>query len=331
MKDTVIITGIAGLIASHTADRLLPRFHVVGLDDLSGGNVLNVPNGVEGYKGSCGNAELVEAIFTHHKPKFVIHCAAMAAENLSHNCRRHTYQNNLVGEATIRNACVNHDVQCMVSTSSIAVMGHQTPPFTEEDQPMPRDSYGIAKLAGELDAQAAKDFFDLNYVTLRPHNVIGTRQNLADRFRNVASIFIRAIKEGEPLPIFGDGLQTRAFSPVSYVADIIAASIERPGTWNQTYNVGSDEPMTILALHDMLERITGESLRTVHHGTRKEAVHAHMVHDKVRAAFPDILPQETVEQVLTDMLHEALRNPTPAMQKGPDIEITKNLPPIWKP
>ncbi len=331
MKPAVLITGIAGMVGFHVATRLLSKFHVIGLDDLSGGTRRGIPPEVHFYEGTCLDERRVDIICQRHSPKFIIHCAAMAAENLSHNCRVFTYRNNLVGETAVRNAAVRHEVDCMVSLSSIAVMGHQQPPFTEDTQPQPADPYGISKYAGELDAKTAKEFFDLNYVIFRPHNVIGTRQNLADRYRNVAAIFIRAIKEGRPLPIFGDGLQTRAFSPVSYVADIIAASIERPSCWNQIFNVGSDEPMTILELRAMLERIVQHDLEAEHMDARKEAVHAHMTHDKARCFFSDIEQTETVEDALSDMLSEAIGMETPPYQKGPQIEVSKNLPPAWIP
>lgn len=330
MTNTVLITGLCGMIGSHVAERVLRDFSVVGMDDLSGGNVENVPQGALFQWASIANASAVQRIFEKYQPRFVIHCAAMAAENLSHNCRVHTYQNNLVGEAIIRNAAIKYGVECMVSMSSIAVMGHQEPPFTEETTPAPCDPYGVSKWAGEMDARCAKEFFDLNYVVFRPHNVIGRAQSLSDRYRNVASIFIRAIKEGKPLPIFGDGEQTRAFSPVSYVADVIAASIQRPATWNQIYNVGSDDPMSVNQLAAMLEKLMKKPLPRIYMEQRKEAVHAHMTHDKVRAIFPDIRPQEDIESVLSNMLEEALTSDLPPMQKGPDIEIAKNLPASWK-
>jgi UDP-glucose 4-epimerase len=331
MKDTVLITGCAGMIGSHVAERVLRNHNVVGLDDLSGGVTANVPSGVNLYQGSCLNTALLDNICRHESPRFIIHCAAMAAENLSHNCRVFTYQNNLTGEANVRNAAVRHGAECMASMSSIAVMGHQQPPFTETDEPRPTDPYGISKLAGEMDAKVAHEFFGLNYLIFRPHNVIGTRQNLADRYRNVAAIFIRAIVEKKPLPIFGDGLQTRAFSPVSHVAEIIAEAMERRECWNQVYNVGSDQAVSILDLKRMLETITGEELPVEHHEQRKEAVHAHMSHSKIGRVFWDITQKETAEEVLRDMWYEAMQQPTlPEYQQGPEIELQKNLPPAWR-
>lgn len=331
MKPTVLITGVAGMIGYHVSTRLVRQgFEVIGMDDLSGGSRAGLEHFRTLYECSCLETARVRRIMDYHRPRVIIHCAAMAAENLSHNCRVFTYRNNLVGEAVMRNAAVNFGVQCMISMSSIAVMGHQAPPYTEKDAPHPADPYGISKYAGEMDARTAKEHFGLNYVIFRPHNVIGTRQNMADRYRNVAAIFVRAIMERKPLPIFGDGLQTRAFSPVSYVADIIAASVSRPHTWNEIYNVGSDAPMTILELKALFEDILQDQLPAEHLDARKEAVHAHMNHDKVRCAFSDIEETETVKKVLTDMISEAQDAPfVPEYQKGPEIEISANLPPSW--
>lgn len=331
MNPTVLITGIAGCLGSAIGERLQDNFTTIGIDNLSGGRLEHLPLHSRFIQMSCLDADRVERLFTAYRPQWVIHCAAMAAENLSHNARVHTYTNNLVSEAVIRNACIKHDVQCMVSMSSIAVMGHQPPPFDEETPIACADPYAVSKAAGEMDARIAKEFHDLNYVVFRPHNCVGIRQNLSDRYRNVASIFIRAIIEGRPLPIFGDGTQTRAFSPVSYVADVIAASIQRPGTWNATYNVGSDNPISIMQLKWLFDDIVDCVLPVEHHEFRKEAVHAHMKHDKVRAAFPDIRETESLEEVLTAMLMEARNSPLPPMQMGPKIEVSKNLPAAWAP
>jgi UDP-glucose 4-epimerase len=331
MKPTVLVTGAAGFIGSHVAERLQETHSVVGIDNLSGGRLENIPQHIRFVEMCCTDATKLHRLFKAYQPSKVIHCAAMAAENLSHNVRVHTYQNNLVGEVTVRNACVNHGTECMVSLSSIAVMGHQNPPFHDNTPPQPADPYGISKYAGELDARTAKEFFGLNYAIFRPHNVIGTRQNMADRYRNVAAIFIRALIEGRPFPIFSDGLQTRAFSPVSYVADVIAASIDHPSAWNDVYNIGADEPMTIMDLAEMLEAITGRDPLRDHLPARPEAVHAHMKHEKVRAAFPNIRPTQSVREVLAQMFEEAASQALPEMQKGPAIEVTKNLPESWKP
>ena len=83
--------------------------------------------------------------------------------------------------------------------------------MTEELSPQPEDPYGVAKYAVELDLRAAHEMFGLDYTIFRPHNVYGEHQNIGDRYRNVVGIFMNQIMQDEPMTIFGDGTQTRAF------------------------------------------------------------------------------------------------------------------------
>ena len=84
--------------------------------------------------------------------------------------------------------------------------------------------------------------FGLDYVIFRPHNVYGARQNIGDRYRNVVGIFMNQILQGQPMTIFGDGTQTRAFSYIDDVAPVMAAAIDAAAAWNQVFNVGADSP-----------------------------------------------------------------------------------------
>ena len=114
-------------------------------------------------------------------------------------------------------------------TSSIAVYGASAElPMTEETPAHPEDPYGIAKIAVEQDLKACKDMFGMDYVIFRPHNVYGERQNIADRYRNVIGIFMNQVMSGKPMSVFGDGLQTRAFSHIRDVAPVIARAPSSP-------------------------------------------------------------------------------------------------------
>ena len=84
--------------------------------------------------------------------------------------------------------------------------------------------------------------FGLDYMIFRPHNVYGPRQNIGDRYRNVVGIFMNQILQDQPMTIFGDGTQTRAFSYIDDVAPVMAAAIDVPRAWNQVFNVGADRP-----------------------------------------------------------------------------------------
>ena len=114
--------------------------------------------------------------------------------------------------------------------------------------PEPEDPYGISKYAVELDLAAAHNMFDLDYTVFRPHNVYGERQNIADRYRNVIGIFMNNVLQEKPMPVFGDGLQTRAFSHIVDVAPVISRSPVVPASANEVYNIGADTPYTILEL-----------------------------------------------------------------------------------
>jgi UDP-glucose 4-epimerase len=327
----VLVTGCAGMIGSHICDRLIENGHdTFGVDDLSGGARENVPCATKFFKDDIGDALAMRHVFTVSSPEFVINCAAFAAENLSHNTRVFTIENNLAGEAVVRNHCIEWDVKCMVSLSSIAVMGHQEPPFHDDTPPAPRDPYGIMKYAGELDARAAFEFHGLNYCVVRPHNVLGTRQNYSDRYRNVAAIFIRRALENKPLTIFGDGEQTRAFSPVSYVSDVIARTIDRPKCWNQAFNVGCEDVITVRELAHLVILVSGQKSDIQYLPARKEACHAHMTHRICADLFGDVICHDSIVTALQGMIGEARPKSFRPMQRGPRIEVTKGLPESWK-
>ena len=217
----VLITGVAGFIGSHVADHCLKLgFEVVGIDDLSGGFKENIPQGVQFRQGTITDAEWVAGLWKERDYDYVYHLAAYAAEGLSHFIKRFNYMNNLIGTVNLINAAVNYDVRRFVFTSSIAVYGAGQTPMTEDMTPVPEDPYGIAKLACEQELQTSQRMFGLEYTIFRPHNVYGEKQNIGDRYRNVVGIFINQILKGEPMTIFGDGLQQRAFT---HVGDVVAA------------------------------------------------------------------------------------------------------------
>ncbi len=150
-----LVTGGAGFIGAHVATALLERGHeVVVLDDLSGGFEDNVPPGATFRQGSVTDEELVEQIFEEHRPDYVFHLAAYAAEGLSHFIRRFNYTNNVIGSINLINEAVRHEVKCFVFTSSIAVYGAEQVPHVRGHGPQPEDPYGIAKYAVEQDLRA---------------------------------------------------------------------------------------------------------------------------------------------------------------------------------
>ncbi len=327
---TVLVTGGAGFIGSHVARHLLAAGHrVVVLDDLSGGFVENVPPAAVFAQGTILDAPLIDRLFAEHRIAHVFHLAAYAAEGLSHFIRRFNYENNLIGSMNLINAAVRHAVQTFVFTSSIAVYGPGQVPMHEDMVPRPEDPYGIAKYAVELDLAAAHRQFGLEYIVFRPHNVYGPHQNIGDPYRNVVGIFMNQIMRGQPLTVFGDGEQTRAFSHIDDVAPLIARSINVPAARQQVFNIGADTAVSVNVLAQAVMRAMGRELQITHLPARHEVVHAFADHEKVRRVFGPLPPAIDVETGVATMARWA--QSVGARQGKPfaGIEIERGLPPSW--
>lgn len=328
-KPCSLVTGGAGFIGSHVADHLLKEGHdVVILDDLSGGYRENLPSAATFVQGSILDVRLLEELFTRHRFRYVYHLAAYAAEGLSHFIKRFNYNNNLIGSANLINASVNHGIECFVFTSSIAVYGAGQTPMTEDLVPIPEDPYGISKFAVELDLKATHELFGLNYVVFRPHNVYGERQNIADRYRNVVGIFMNQVLKGEPMTIFGDGEQKRAFTHINDVAPLVAECVKYPAAMNQVFNVGADVPFTVNQLAQAIARAFAVECRTHHLDPRKEVFLAFSDHTKADRVF-GVRRQTSLDEGITRMADWVKAHGARESNIFENVEIMKNLPPSW--
>jgi len=324
-----LVTGGAGFIGSHVVDAVLDSgMEAVVLDDLSGGFRENVDPKAVLIEGSVTDADLVKRLFAEHRFDYVYHLAAYAAEGLSHFIKRFNYDNNLLGSVNLINASVNHEVKCFVFTSSIAVYGPGQLPMKEDMLPVPEDSYGIAKLAVEMELKASKEMFGLDYVIFRPHNVYGERQNIGDRYRNVIGIFMNQIMQGKPLTVFGDGEQSRAFSYISDVAPVIAAAARNEKAYGQVFNVGADTPCSVNELAGAVCEAMGAEREIKYCEARKEVVHAFSDHSKLRAFFPGT-GEVSLKDGVARMAQWAKSVGAKASGTFENIEIMKNLPPTW--
>jgi UDP-glucose 4-epimerase len=325
----ILVTGAAGFIGSHVAEQLLRRGHeVVGLDDLSGGFTDNVPKGTVFVQGTVLDTALLSRLFAEHRITHVFHLAAYAAEGLSHFIRRFNYTNNVVGSMNVLNEAVKGEVSCFVFTSSIAVYGAGQTPMRESLRPEPEDPYGIAKYAVEMDLQAARHMFGIDSIVFRPHNVYGERQHIGDRYRNVIGIFMNQLMRGEPMTIFGDGTQTRAFSYIGDVAPLIADAIGVPAAFNKTFNVGADESTTVNELAALVAKAMGKESRIEHLEARKEVLHAVADHSRVEEVF-GYRAAWTLDRGLKQMAEWALGVGPREPSRRADVEVSRNLPRSW--
>ena len=281
------------------------------------------------HQGTILDKSLLRRIFSEHKIDTVYHLAAYAAEGLSHFIRAFNYENNVVGSMNVLNESIKAEVRCFVFTSSIAVYGANQTPMTESLVPAPEDPYGVAKYSVELDLAAAHHMFGMNYVIFRPHNVYGERQHIGDRYRNVIGIFMNQLMSGQPMTIFGDGTQSRAFSYIADVAPTIARAPDVPRAYGQIFNVGADTATTLNDLAAQVAEAMGKPCEVVHLEARKEVLHAVADHSKVERFF-DYRARHDLNQGLARMAAWAKavgpRKPT----VFEDVEVLKNLPPSWR-
>lgn len=328
---TSLITGAAGFIGSHVVDHALNMGHdVIAVDDLSGGFLENVNQRAIFIKGSIEDSTFINQLFEKYKFDYVYHLAAYAAEGLSHFIKRFNYMNNLLGSVNIINASVNlGSVKCLVFTSSIAVYGTNQLPMTEDMVPNPEDPYGIAKYAVELDLKESHDMFGLDYIIFRPHNVYGERQNIGDKYRNVIGIFMNQILNQQPITIFGNGNQTRAFSYIYDVAPIIAKSVEITECYNQVYNIGGGKPYSINYLARAIEKAMEYKSQVLYLPARKEVIHAFASHEKVKHFFGDIMQNTSLEEGISKMANWVKEHGAKKTSSFRNIEVKKNLPKSW--
>jgi UDP-glucose 4-epimerase len=330
-----VVTGGAGFIGSHVAGRLVQKgWDVVVIDDLSGGFRDNIPEGARFEQRDI--TQPLDDLFGRFNPDVVYHLAAYAAEGLSHHIPVFNYTNNITGTANVLAATRRAAARHFVFTSSIATYGHSSSgaPFTEETPADPVDPYGIAKLACEQHIRAFDHYYGgPAYTVFRPHNVFGPRQNVADPYRNVVGIFMARALEGRPMPVFGDGTQTRSFSYIDVVAEAIAQAPDIPAARNATFNIGGDEAMSVRDLARKIADVMDVPDDVQFLPARKEVQHAHCDHALARRVFADIYATWSVDIAsgLRLMADYVRSRPIPNPTECPaPIELTELLPPIWE-
>lgn len=330
MKNTILITGVAGLLGARLADWILehhPECEVIGIDDFSGGYVENVNPKVTFYKLDLG-IESAEEVFKKHEPDVVYHFAAYAAEALSPFIRQYNYTNNLLATAGIINNCIKYGVRRLVFTSSMGVYGFGNPPFSEESPRAPIDPYGIAKAACEMDIEVAGDQHGLDWCIIRPHNVYGAKQNIWDSYRNVLGIWMYKHLNDTPLTIFGDGEQVRAFSCIDDSLPCLWVAGHDPKASKQIINLGGIHETSVKdAAHILMDVMGGGTLKFL--PPRHEVKYAYPTWQK----SVDILGFEhktNLHDGLVKMWDWAQQQPNRPRQIWNQYELEQGIYEFWK-
>ena len=330
MKQKVLITGVAGLLGSRLADHLVenhPELQIVGIDDLSGGYIENVPTeSIEFFSRSC-NDHLID-LFEKYNFDYVFHFSAYAAEGLSPFIREYNYTNNLLATANIINNCIKYDVKRLVFTSTLAVYGHGYGGIFDEDQiPKPIDPYGVAKYACEMDIQIAGEQHGVDWCIIRPHNVYGRKQNIWDKYRNVLGIWMYQHLNNEPMNIFGDGLQTRAFSCIDDIVAPLWNAAVKPEASKQIINLGGIEEYSIIEANSILRNIVGGS-DIIYREARHEVKNSIPTYQK-SIDILDFKHKTGLYEGLTDMWKWAKQQPKRDRFVWPSYELNKGIYSFW--
>lgn len=264
-----LVTGGAGFIGSHLAERLLAAGYTVHiLDNETTGLRANVPLGATYQRGDVSNAADVEAAFARGAasgaPSVVLHVAGQASTIRSFADPGADFATNALGTMNVVQACLRHRVPRLLFASSMTVYGAPSRVPTPEDEPCaPLSYYGISKYAAERYALATAARPDLaapfHATAFRMFNVYGERQRLDNPYQGVAGFFIGSALTGAPITIHGTGEQSRDFVHIDDVARAWLGAIEAPQTYNRVFNVGEGQRRSINELVDTILAAVGRS------------------------------------------------------------------------
>jgi nucleoside-diphosphate-sugar epimerase len=265
----ILITGGAGFIGSHLAERLLAEGHAVAiLDDFSTGSPENLAEArrIGGSRLTVTEGSVIDAALVGRLvagADHVIHLAAAVGVKLIMEAPSRGILTNVVGTERVLEACLARLTPVFVASTS-EVYGKATKfPFSEGDDVVIgatknlRWSYAAAKLIDEFLALALHREKGLKATCLRFFNTTGPRQT--GRYGMVLPSFVTAALNGEPLMVHGDGSQSRCFCHVKDVIEALVRLLASPAVPGEVVNIGTEEETTILGLAEKVKRLTGSA------------------------------------------------------------------------
>jgi UDP-glucose 4-epimerase len=327
----IFVSGAAGFLGSHLAESFVHQgAHVVGCDNLIGGELSNLPEGIEFEQADCCDVEAMKRLT--QGCDLVYHCAAIATEGLSvfspALIAQHVYQNT----AAVLAGAATNKVRRFVNCSSMARYGNAPTPFTENLTPQPVDPYGIAKYAAELLVKNVAETHGFEYVIAVPHNIIGPKQKYDDPYRNVASIMINRMLQGKQPIVYGDGGQKRCFSFVQDCVNPLIKMGSQPGISGEVVNIGPDEEyISVLHLAEVIADLLDFQLDPIFVPERpREVRYATCSADKARRLL-DYRTTVSLRDGLQSIIDWVRANGTKPFEYHLPIEIDSPLVPnTWK-
>lgn len=281
---TIVVTGGAGFVGSHTVDALLAAGErVLVLDDFSSGSRENLPSShprLSVVEGDVLDEATVAS--TLKGARACLHLAAQVSVKRSLIHPQQSLDINVKGFVNVLEAARRLGLKRLVYASSAAVYGdvHRLP--VRENQPLhPISPYGLEKLTTERYAALYTQLYGLSILGLRYFNIYGSRQPPASPYSGVISKFVQCFRDGTPPTVFGDGRQTRDFIYVKDVAAANIAALDHP--FKGVCNIGTGRSVSLLTLIQELRRLTGKALRP----RFSKAVAGDIRHSRAQVRFAD--------------------------------------------
>ena len=278
----VLVTGGAGFIGANLCRRLAEGAHrVVVLDDLSLGRAANLDGiDVEFVEGSILDSELLTQIA--RDADAVVHLAAIGSVPRSVADPVASHAANATGTLMVLEAARNGGVEHVVVASSSSVYGaNPVLPKREDLAQLPVSPYAASKLATEGYALAYQHSYGLPVLALRFFNVFGPCQAAGHAYAAVVPAFVSAALEGRPLPVHGDGTQSRDFTFVDTVTSVIDDALNRRVAFAEPVNLALGTRTDLLTLIATLETVLGRPLDR-EHGPRRAGDVDHSEADATR-------------------------------------------------
>jgi len=276
----LLVTGGAGFVGSHLVELLLQKAdrRVVVLDNfndyydpqLKRQNVAALAGNsrVALVEGDFRDAAVCREILAEHQVREVVHLGAYPGVPYSLKAPQVYIDNNITGTVSLLEAARQYPVDRFLFASSSTVYGRGAQVPFVEDAPLgvPASPYGATKRAGEVMGLTYHALFGIPFTSLRFFNVYGPRL----RPELALAVFTRAILEGMPLPLYGDGSVLRDFTHVSDICRGVVAALTAPDIAGQCINLGHNEPIEIRRLISLIESAAGKKALIEHRPDRKE-------------------------------------------------------------
>jgi UDP-glucose 4-epimerase len=253
----ILVTGGAGFIGSHVADRCVAAGHQVAIvDDLSTGRREHVPAAASFHAADIRSAALSD-VFRAEAPDAVIHLAAQASVSRSVTEPHLDADINVLGSLNLFECCRRSGVRRVVyvSTGGAGYGDTEVIPTPEDHPSHPISPYGVSKVTAELYLACWQALYGFSGAALRLANIYGPRQDPHGE-AGVVAIFTNRLLDGEPCVINGDGLQTRDFVYVGDVAEAALVALERSEVTGPI-NIGTGVETSVATLFERLRAAAG--------------------------------------------------------------------------